>query len=163
MVKEYNFAKTAGRCAACQTAMAPEQEFVATIREQGEEIVRDDYCLGCWQAQPRDNQPGVLAVWHARVPKPEEKKRLFIDDELLVNFFQRLEDSPEPAKLNFRFVLALILMRSACWCTTAWKKRPTVAKRGKCISRAATPNTASSTRKWTRTKSPSSVRTSAKY
>ena len=52
-----------------------------------------------------------LAAWRTRVPQPKEKKKLFIDDELLVNFFQRLEGTEEPAKRDFRFVLALILMR----------------------------------------------------
>ncbi len=57
--------------------------------------------------------PGLFpfGVWRTAVPVPTEKKRLFVDDELLVNFFDRLEDAAEPAKINFRFVLALILMR----------------------------------------------------
>lgn len=52
-----------------------------------------------------------LAAWRTRVPQPKEKKKLFIDDELLLNFFQRLEGVEDPAKRDFRFVLALILMR----------------------------------------------------
>ena len=30
---------------------------------------------------------------------------------MLINFFERLEDADDPAKVQFRFVLALILMR----------------------------------------------------
>ena len=111
MTKEYSFSKTSGQCNACKAAMVSEQEFMATIREAGDEILREDYCLDCWQAQPRDRQTDLLGVWRARVPKPDEKKKLFVDDELLTNFFQRLEGAEEPAKIAFRFVLALVLMR----------------------------------------------------
>ena len=41
----------------------------------------------------------------------EEKKKLFVDDELLINFFERLEGAEGDLKLSFRFVLALVLMR----------------------------------------------------
>src|SRR5258708_39729040 len=45
------------------------------------------------------------------MPRPEEKKKLFVDDEVLCTLFERLADVTEPAKVNFRFVLGLILMR----------------------------------------------------
>ena len=36
---------------------------------------------------------------------------MFVDDEMLMTFFSRLENETEQEKINFRFVLALILMR----------------------------------------------------
>jgi len=45
------------------------------------------------------------------VPRKEEKKKLLVDDAVLVEFFERLEGQQEPERLQFRFVLALILMR----------------------------------------------------
>ena len=45
------------------------------------------------------------------MPHPQEKKKLFVDDEVLCGLFERLADAGEPAKVNFRFVLGLILMR----------------------------------------------------
>ncbi|MEE9293340.1 MAG: hypothetical protein V3W34_00030, partial [Phycisphaerae bacterium] len=41
----------------------------------------------------------------------EKKKRLLVDDDVLVNFFRRLKDETRLVRLQFRFVLALILMR----------------------------------------------------
>lgn len=124
MAKEYSFSKTSGQCVVCKTGMVPEQEFMGTIREQDEEILREDYCMGCWQAQPREGQPDILGIWQSQVPKPEEKKKLFVDNDLLMNFFQRLDGSEEPAKINFRFVLALILMRKKLLVYDRMEKKP---------------------------------------
>jgi len=111
MAKEYEIDKTAGQCVVCGQAIAPGEELMATVAEIDEELSRDDYCLACWEADPKDEAPDLLGVWRTRVPKPKEKTKLLIDDELLVNFFQRLEGVEAPARVNFRFVLALVLMR----------------------------------------------------
>ena len=42
---------------------------------------------------------------------PGRKKKLFVDDEMLMTFFERLAEETEPERVNFRFVLTLILMR----------------------------------------------------
>ena len=36
---------------------------------------------------------------------------MFVDDQMLMAFFERLEKETEQEKIDFRFVLALILMR----------------------------------------------------
>lgn len=118
MAKEYNITRTAGRCAACETEMQPQQEFTAAVREavdeDGEEqLLREDYCLGCWESRREQVSAdrSVLGIWQSRVPAPKEKKKTFVDDEVLVSFFERLDGAEEPAKVQFRYVLALILMR----------------------------------------------------
>src|SRR5690242_12733643 len=103
MAKEYNISKTSGVCFDCKKEMVVDQEYVATVRESGEEFAREDFCLECWQKNPRDNDQAVFGIWRGRVLPHEEKKKLFVDDELLVNFFQRLEGNAEPAKISFRF------------------------------------------------------------
>ena len=46
------------------------------------------------------------------MPSPQQtKKKLFVDDQVLCELFERLASATEAAKLNFRFVLGLILMR----------------------------------------------------
>ena len=42
---------------------------------------------------------------------PDEKKRLFVSDEMLMAFFERLSEETEQEKINFRYALTLILMR----------------------------------------------------
>ena len=53
----------------------------------------------------------LLASWQTTMPAAERRKKIFVDDEVLLELFERLAEVTEPAKLNFRFVLGLILMR----------------------------------------------------
>lgn len=110
MAKEYNISKVAGQCLKCAAVLAPGQEFVATLKETAEDFFREDYCAACF---PGEEAMGgdIVGVWRSHVPQPQEKKKLFVDNDLLVHFFHRLEEAREPAKINFRFVLALVLMR----------------------------------------------------
>jgi len=111
MVKEYDIGKTAGQCVVCNRQIAPGQELMATVTEADNELHREDYCIDCWQADPKDDSPDLVGVWRTHVPAPKEKARLLIDDDLLVDFFRRLEGADAGARINFRFVLALVLMR----------------------------------------------------
>jgi hypothetical protein len=112
MAKDYEIAKTSGQCSKCEKQLDPGDEFMATVCEREEEFARVDFCLDCWPAE-EDGQADqtVFGVWRTRVPQPQEKKKLFVDNELLINFFERLDGTEEQVKINFRFVLALILMR----------------------------------------------------
>jgi len=39
---------------------------------------------------------------------------MFVDDEMLMTFFERLAEETEQERINFRFILTLILMRKRC-------------------------------------------------
>ncbi len=110
MAKDYNITKPNGLCCACEQQLQPDQEFAATVRQIEDGFARQDFCLNCWADELAD-EPDVIGVWRSRIPLPKEKKKLLVDDGVLVNFFQRLADTDQPAKLSFRYVLALILMR----------------------------------------------------
>ena len=117
MAKEYNITKTSGRCAGCERELSPGEEYVATVREADEDaeeqFAREDFCTACWAecGAERAGRADVFGVWRTRMGEPREKKKTFVDDDVLINFFQRLDGADEPAKVQFRFVLGLILMR----------------------------------------------------
>jgi len=95
----------------CDKQLAPGTEFTATVSEGPDELIRNDYCDACSKSLPETTSTAVLCKWRTVVPHPEEKKKLFVSNELLVNLFERLSETREPAKINFRYVLALVLMR----------------------------------------------------
>ncbi len=104
----YEVARPGGQCGVCQAAIAPDTKFMAALSETSTGFVRTDCCATCWDKFDRRE---VVAHWQTVMPRPEQKKKLFVDDNVLCELFERLADVSEPAKISFRFVLGLILMR----------------------------------------------------
>ena len=104
----YEVPRPAGKCAVTGRDIAAGEKFIAAVRETPTGLERLDVALDSWAAFDR---AGLLGFWQTTMPRAEEKKKLFVDDEVLCTLFERLADASEPAKINFRFVLGLILMR----------------------------------------------------
>lgn len=100
--------RTGGKCAVSGRQIATGEKYFAAIRETPAGIERVDLSAECWDAFDKN---GLLAYWQTVMPKADEKKKVFVDDEVLCTLFERLADATEPAKISFRFVLGLILMR----------------------------------------------------
>jgi hypothetical protein len=111
MAKDYNISKTRGQCSQCEVLLPPGTEFTATVSEGDDALIRNDYCDKCTESLDEETTAAVLCKWRTIAPHPEEKKKLLVNDDLLVNLFERLAETTEPSKINFRYVLALVLMR----------------------------------------------------
>jgi hypothetical protein len=95
-------------CAGCNKPFVEEQEIFSALYDGRPTFARRDYCSECW---PRQDRRPVFSHWRTRLPKRDAPVRRFVDDEVVLDFFKRLEGSPEPAKIGFRYVLGLLLMR----------------------------------------------------
>jgi hypothetical protein len=104
----YEVARPMGKCHVTGEPIVPGDKFMAALRETPLGFERVDVSLSAW---PEFDRKDVLAFWQAVMPAQEQKKKVFVDDEVLCDLFERLKDTDEPPKLNFRFVLGLILMR----------------------------------------------------
>ena len=104
---DWEIKKTLGQCFGTGQAFAVGQEYYAALVQTETGLERRDYSIEYWNAE----RPAVFCFWKSRMPNPEQKKKLFIDDEMLMAFFDRLAEESEIEKINFRFVLTLILMR----------------------------------------------------
>lgn len=105
----YSVARPVGKCAQSGRDILPGEKMMALLRETPVGLERVDISMEAW---PTVNHEDALAYWQNVMPAPEQqKKRLFVDDEVLATLFERLADTTEPNKIGFRFVLGLILMR----------------------------------------------------
>ena len=104
---EWEIDKPLGQCCGSGNKIGYGEEYFAALVETEGGLVRRDFCADYWQQQ----KPAVFCYWKTRLPRPDEKKHKFIDDEMLMAFFERLGKETEQERINFRFVLALILMR----------------------------------------------------
>ena len=136
----YEIPKTSGVCASTGRELKPGEAYFAALVELSDEqlaaeaqqaeaegknkdtgkdkaadalralgLCRIDVSPEAWEEGYRPE--GLFGFWKSTVPEANEKKKMFVDDTMLMNLLERLADTTEPDKLAFRYVLALILMR----------------------------------------------------
>ncbi len=106
-MSDYEIAHQTGVCAVTQCALQPGEQFYAVLFETPDGFERRDYSMEAWDNPPEN----YFSYWQSRVPQKQEKKRLFVNDDVMVDLMLRLADREEEVKQHFRFVLSLILMR----------------------------------------------------
>jgi hypothetical protein len=104
----YQVARPQGICHITQQTIEPGTRFMAALRETPAGFERVDISMNAW---PQFDRKDVIGFWQTVMPKGEQKKKIFVDDQVLCEIFERLAETTESPKLNFRFVLGLILMR----------------------------------------------------
>lgn len=106
-MEQWEVQRSQGQCHGTGETLQAGEDYYAALIDLSDSFERRDYSAGYWD----QHHPQVFSYWKTRVPEPNQKKSLFVDNDVLVNFFERLADETEPVKINFRFVLTLILMR----------------------------------------------------
>ena len=108
---QYEVARLTGVCAETGEPLVPGTDCIATLSERAEDdgFERRDYSAAAWAEGARPER--LFSYWRTTVAAPDEKTKLLVDDEVLVDLFARLEGDERPQRAAFRFVLALVLMR----------------------------------------------------
>jgi hypothetical protein len=117
----YDIQRPTGQCAFSGQTLEPGSPYVATlievdpVDEQGNPkpgeptLKRLDVSTQAWESGQRPQR--LFSYWRSIVPQPNQKKKVFVDDDVLVNLFRRLGDDDQQQRVAFRFVLCLVLMR----------------------------------------------------
>jgi hypothetical protein len=104
---DYQIQPSTRRCSLSGRELRPGEPYYSVLLEEDGKFVRKDFSVEAWQGAPE----GAFSFWKGRLTTPQGKRRLPIDDEMLVECFGRLEGQLEPSRLRFRYVVALLLMR----------------------------------------------------
>jgi hypothetical protein len=104
---DYQIQPNTRRCSQSGRELQPGEKFYSVLLEEGGKFSRLDYGSESWQGPP----PGAFSFWSGRVPPLEPNRKPRIDDDLLLDCFNRLEGQTEPGRVSFRYVVALLLMR----------------------------------------------------
>jgi hypothetical protein len=104
---DYQIQPNTRRCVRTGQELPPGAKFYTVLLDQDGKFVRQDYSSEAWTGPPE----GAFSFWAGRVPPAEAERRPRINDELLLDCFIRLQGETEPARVNFRYVIALLLMR----------------------------------------------------
>lgn len=108
MANDWELARTTGQCAVTGRAFAEGEAFYVALFETPAGIERRDYGLESWSGPPE----GSFCHWRGHIAvRTKKPAALEIDPQMLTQLFVGLEDDPSETKQQFRFVLALLLMR----------------------------------------------------
>lgn len=108
----YHIGSATGKCHASNRDIEPGQEYIATLceRTQDDAFDRLDFLPDVWESGHRPVH--LYSYWRTVMHSPDDdKKNIMVDDNVLINLFQRLEDDDRPYRLAYRFVIGLILIR----------------------------------------------------
>ena len=110
----YDVERPTGQCAFTGRTLEPGEAYTATLVEADTPdaplgLKRLDVAMDAWNNGQRPDH--LFSYWKTVVPEPNQKKSIFVDNEVLMNLLRRLSDADNPQRLAFRFILALILMR----------------------------------------------------
>ena len=105
---DWNITRGELQCSHCAKPFQEGEEYSSAIHDRGTEFVRQDFCNEC---SSQINREECFSFWQTRVPVKEQEQKKFVDDEVIFNFFLRLANEQDQLKRNFRYVLALFLMR----------------------------------------------------
>jgi hypothetical protein len=94
-------------CAATGRELRPGERYYAVLLDDAGKFVRKDYAADAWPGPPA----GAVAHWAGRVPASDRPRKPTFNDDLLADCFHHLGGSADPGRVNFRYVVALLLMR----------------------------------------------------
>ena len=103
----YQITGPARVCAASGRELKAGEKAFSVLRDEGGQFVRTDYAVDAWPGPPA----GAVAWWASRVPEAGHPAKPTINVDMLVDCFEHLAGTTDPARQRFRYVVALLLMR----------------------------------------------------
>lgn len=104
---EWVVGSSAKSCGACNRPFGEREEYWSALFSEGEALSRKDYCGACWTGMPE----GAFSHWRTRSKKKPALPKRFVDDGVLLDFFERLCESEDDSRAKFQFIMAVLLMR----------------------------------------------------
>jgi len=104
---EYQIEANTRRCAISGRELKTGERFYSVLLEEAGKFHRKDYSSEVWQGPPQ----GTFSFWTGRITASDHSRLPTIDEESLVDCFERLENETEPGRIRFRYIVALLLMR----------------------------------------------------
>ena len=104
---DFSFRPVAKSCAKSGRAFRPGDTCWSVLVEKDGQLVRQDFSSEEWSGPPAD----AIGHWRCMVPESAESNRPKLDPDSLFDYFIQLCDSPNIVQQQYRYVLALLLLR----------------------------------------------------
>lgn len=107
MATDWQMPRRSEACQACNKSFAVGDAIRVLLYESPAGYERRDFCGTC----EHPVEPPPLALWRTHRPAPSTRPAHAFDREAIFGFFLRMSAVEQPAQIQFRFVLALLLWR----------------------------------------------------
>jgi hypothetical protein len=104
---DYQFRTLGKQCAGSGRPLEPGEECISVLAEQKGQLVRLDYAAAEWKGPPE----GTVGHWRSQVPKAMQISAAKVDPEILLQFFEQMVETANPAHDRLVYVLALYLLQ----------------------------------------------------
>ncbi|MCH2142240.1 MAG: hypothetical protein MK077_04500 [Phycisphaerales bacterium] len=107
----YQVARSTGRCSATDRVLEPGTPCIATLCDEaeGDGLMRVDFSIEAWDDGQRPD--GLFSFWRTVIPDAKPDTRVLVDDDVLLDLFDRMAEDERSQRIAFRFVLGLVLLR----------------------------------------------------
>jgi len=106
MPDDWKLAKGQPHCSSCRGEFGDGRPLFSALSERNQDFVREDFCPSCWeQAKERE----FFSFW--KTYRRAEERRPQVRTEVVLDFFEKLQDGESEHRKELRFVLALYLTR----------------------------------------------------
>ncbi len=102
---DFEIQRCSRRCAATDRELSPGEVFYSVLIAQGGDVVRYDYSQEAWDGPPDE----AVGWWKAKMPEASSKRVHWAPNDVLLDYFQRLESQDPQA--DVRYILALLMIR----------------------------------------------------
>ena len=104
---EFNIRPAAKCCAKTGHPFRSGDVCWSILIEQNGVLVRQDFSSDAWEGPP----PEAIGHWRCEIAESTETGRPKLDADSLFDYFLQLSDSPNMVQQQYRYVLALLLLR----------------------------------------------------
>ncbi len=105
MLSDFDVHSCNRKCAATEEIIEPGEIYYSVLQIHGAETVRTDYRADAWAGPPES----CLAWWRSRLPTSPTEKAQLAPRDVLLNLLAELANLP--SEVEFRYVLALVMLR----------------------------------------------------
>jgi hypothetical protein len=102
---DYEIQRCTKRCHATEQELKPGDAYYSVLLVEDGELCRHDYSLEAWHGPP----DGTVGWWKAEIPSAKSKKKHWAPNDVMLQFFDELENQQD--KQDVRYVLSLLLVR----------------------------------------------------
>jgi hypothetical protein len=104
---EFNIRPASKCCAKNGQPFRPGDVCWSILIEKDGQMVRQDFSSEAWEGPP----PEAIGHWRSVIPASTVTARPKLDADSLFDYFLQLSDSPNIVQQQYRYVLALLLLR----------------------------------------------------